>query len=158
MEPSEVSLFGFKSCLCSPDVELGTFRTFFRVQWQPFEDSFGIIKSEFEQALRIVDISAQAQQLSLLNTLSERVETEVSRADQERTRVQLKEERDERLKFLEWISDERHEADFDRIIKQRHPGTGRWLVKTIKFQSWLRETSSSLLWCYGNREYFLAGG
>jgi len=125
------------------------------VQWQPFEDSFGIIKAEFELALRIVDISAQAQQLSLLNVLSERVETEVSRADQERTRVQLKEERDERLKFLEWISDERHEADFDRIIKQRHPGTGMWLVNTVKFQSWLQETSSSLLWCYGNRKFFL---
>ena len=102
----------------------------------------------------MVENSAQAQQLNILNNLYETVGTEFSQARLERTRVQSKDEINERLKFLEWISNENHEADFDRIIKQRHPGTGMWFVKTAQFQKWLRETSSSLLWCYGNREYF----
>jgi hypothetical protein len=136
-------------------LELGTFRTFFRVQWQPFDDKFGEIKSSFGHHLSVLQTSAQAQQLSLLNQQLETLKTGFMKADIERQRVQSKEQIEERRNFLEWISKVNHEEDFDRIIKQRHRGTGIWLLEHSDFGKWKDEPHSSLLWCYGNRMCYM---
>jgi hypothetical protein len=84
------------------------------------------------------------QQLEVLRT-------EFTKADTERQRVQSKEQIEDRKIFLEWISKVNHEEDFDRIIKQRHRGTGIWLLEHNGFAEWKDEPGSSLLWCYGHR-------
>lgn len=132
-------------------LELGTFRTFFRVQWQPFDVKFGEIKSRFTHHLSVLQISAQEQQLSLLNQQLETLGTGFMKADLERVRVQSKEQIEERRNFLEWISNDNYEEDFARIIKQRHRGTGIWLLEHDDFGKWKDEQHSNLLWCYGNR-------
>jgi hypothetical protein len=149
----QLSPTGFASIITDIYSELGTFRVFFRVQWQPFDDRFGEMKSRFYHHLSILHTSSHANLLENSTRQGELLEKEFSKAELERVRVQTNEELDERRRFLEWISKDDHEMDFDRLIKQRHPGTGTWLLEDKKFREWEEQSTSSLLWCYGHRMY-----
>jgi hypothetical protein len=133
-------------------LEFSHFRTFVRVQWEPFEDKFEDICSSFTHHTTVLQYSAQAQQLKLSNQISSSVDKELSKAEKERERVKRKEKVEERRQFLEWISTIDYEESFNELIKQRHPGTGTWILKQQGFKSWLEGSESSLLWCFGNRE------
>lgn len=59
----------------------------------------------------------------------------------------------ERESFLDWISTFDFEKVHDSIYAKRHEGTGDWLIQTEEFRTWFSSSKSSLLWCYGKREY-----
>jgi hypothetical protein len=59
---------------------------------------------------------------------------------------------DERESFLGWISQTDFEKSHEDIYAAKHPGTGDWLLQTDKFQTWVENPKSSLLWCYGKRK------
>ncbi|KAJ9664592.1 hypothetical protein H2201_005104 [Coniosporium apollinis] len=117
-------------------------RIFLRVQWEPFETSFGSIERELQHHLNVVRHSAQAIQLND----SRRAELQ---AEMERQRIRQKENVAERESFLNWIS----KIDFDKIhddvYATKHPGTGDWLLRTQEFGDWLRSPNSTVLWCHG---------
>jgi ankyrin repeat domain-containing protein 50 len=134
-------------------------RVFIRVQWEPFEARFGMIDSSLQHHLEVLLHSAQALQ--------------IRDADSERRRVQQKENRkhvifdsftlgdvtgllllsavEERRSFLRWLSEDNFEGDHDAIYSKRHRDTGTWIIQERKFQQWLNDDASSLLWCFGKR-------
>ena len=59
----------------------------------------------------------------------------------------------ERECFLDWISTFDFEKVHDSIYAKKHEGTGDWLIQTEEFRTWFSSSKSSLLWCYGKREY-----
>ena len=59
----------------------------------------------------------------------------------------------ERESFLDWISTFDFEKVHDSIYAKKHEGTGDWLIQTEEFRTWFSSSKSSLLWCYGKREY-----
>jgi len=60
----------------------------------------------------------------------------------------------ERSEFLDWISKVDFEKVHDDIYAKKHEGTGAWLLQRTEFKGWLNSPQSSLLWCYGKREYY----
>ncbi|KAL2060018.1 hypothetical protein VTL71DRAFT_9840 [Oculimacula yallundae] len=125
------------------------FRTFCRVQWQPFEERFGEIKLSFAHHLDILVNSVQSLQLTILNEQFAAISLESTKSETERTRVLSNEQAAERRQFLKWISDIDYEESFNAIIAKKHPGTGKWLLYHDTLQTWLAGTDPSLLWCHG---------
>lgn len=109
-------------------------RTFFRLQWEPFSETFGKIEQNMQHHVNVVLHSAQASQMELLQTMTDLQNTETRR------------------QVLEWISNT-DKIDFEKthetIHAKKHPHTGEWLIQTKTFQSWLSSPTSSLLWCHG---------
>lgn len=109
-------------------------RTFFRLQWEPFSETFGKIEQNTQHHVDIVLHSAQASQMELLQTMTDQQNTETRR------------------QILEWISNT-DKVDFEKahemIHAKKHPRTSEWLIHTKNFQSWLSSPTSSLLWCHG---------
>jgi len=60
----------------------------------------------------------------------------------------------ERSEFLDWISKVDFEKVHDDIYAKKHGGTGAWLLQRTEFEGWLKSQQSSLLWCYGKREFY----
>ena len=134
------------------NLEFGHFRTFLRVQWQPFEEKFGDISASFAHHLDILTNSAQAQQLGILNKQFAEIRSGFNASGKERVRIQSNEQAAERRQFLEWISDIDYEETFNEIITKRHPGTGEWLLCHERFTYWFNEPTAPLLWCHGKGE------
>lgn len=103
----------------------------FGAQWDGFEQSFGKIESDLNHHLGVLLHSAVASQSTLLAG-------------------------EARKHFLEWMSST-EKVDFEKvhgtIHAKKHPGTADWLIQTGRFQDWIEGRDSSLLWCYGKREY-----
>ncbi|KAH7389091.1 hypothetical protein BKA64DRAFT_711194 [Cadophora sp. MPI-SDFR-AT-0126] len=129
--------------------KFGHFRTFCRVQWQPFEDKFGDIEANFTHHVNILRMAAQAQHLGASYSQQEAIRNGFDKAEGERKRIQTREQIEERKQFLEWVSDIDYEATFDEIIKKKHPGTGEWLLTHRTFKYWVNNPAASLLWCHG---------
>ncbi|KAH7319047.1 hypothetical protein BKA65DRAFT_556477 [Rhexocercosporidium sp. MPI-PUGE-AT-0058] len=129
--------------------KFGHFRTFLRVQWQPFEEKFGEIKSSFAHHLDVLMNSAQALQLGTLNEQFAAIRSGFNASETERIRIKSNEQIAERRQFLEWVSDINYEETFNDIIKKKHPGTGEWLLHHEKFRCWAKSPKPSLLWCHG---------
>ncbi|KAL5315085.1 hypothetical protein ACEPPN_017736 [Leptodophora sp. 'Broadleaf-Isolate-01'] len=129
--------------------KFGHFRTFLRVQWQPFEEKFGEIKSSFAHHLDVLMNSAQAIQLGTLNDQFAAIRLGFNASETERMRIQSNEQISERRQFLEWVSDINYEETFNEIIKKKHPGTGEWLLEHKIFRTWVESPAASLLWCHG---------
>jgi len=126
---------------------------FVRVQWQPFEDKIGNLRSSLAHHINVILHSSQLQQLKLLINLSQAVELSFNAQGKERERIQTKEQVEERRQFLHWISPIDYEENLNDIIKQRHPQIGQWVVEHNDFELWIEDTNSSLLWCFGKREF-----
>ncbi|KAH0544336.1 hypothetical protein FGG08_001477 [Glutinoglossum americanum] len=114
-------------------------RIFIRVQWEPFEDSFGSIDGRLEHHLNVLLHSAQAVQLNAIQTRNQEAE--------------LKARGDERKGFLHWISTIDFDEDHDTIFAKRHPGTGNWFIQRLEFQQWFHSQMSEVLWCFGKLEH-----
>ena len=121
-------------------------RIFLRVQWDPFESTFGAIKQNFQQNLELLLRSAVAIQYSDIREILDKLD-EASSAHHEIQATTT------RRDFMHWISMLDFDDDHERISSRRHPGTADWLIQRADFQDWANSTSSQLLWCYGKRKF-----
>ena len=67
--------------------------------------------------------------------------------EQEKLRALTSEERD----LLQWLSPLDFSSKQSDALSRRQEGTGRWLLESNEFHSWL-ETAGRVLWCPGMRE------
>ena len=67
--------------------ELGHFRMFFRVQWQPFEDKFGETRSSFTHHIDVLLHSSQSQQQRSLDHLIQTVDLNFTALGKEQKRT-----------------------------------------------------------------------
>ncbi|TIA58414.1 hypothetical protein D6C76_10622 [Aureobasidium pullulans] len=127
-----------------------TWKTLLRLQWEPFEKSFGEIEARMNHHREHLLHAAGATLLSA---------TEVDRRDREREiqqrlqKQQQRETRERQLKareeFLRWLSPHNFEQKQNEIFKTKHQGTGDWLLQTEEFSYWEKATTSQLLRCHG---------
>ncbi|THY50486.1 hypothetical protein D6C99_04777, partial [Aureobasidium pullulans] len=137
-----------------------TWKTLLRLQWEPFEKSFGEIEARMNHHRENLLHAAGATLLSA---------TEVDRRDREREiqqRLQKQQQRETRERqretdhrdqeqvkareeFLRWLSPHNFEQKQNEIFKTKHQGTGDWLLQTEEFSYWEKATTSQLLWCHG---------
>ncbi|THX39743.1 hypothetical protein D6D10_04047 [Aureobasidium pullulans] len=130
-----------------------TWKTLLRLQWEPFEKSFGEIEARMNHHRENLLHAAGATLLSA---------TEVDRRDREREiqqRLQKQQQRETehrdqeqvkaREEFLRWLSPHNFEHKQNEIFKTKHQGTGDWLLQTEQFSNWEKATTSQLLWCHG---------
>ncbi|THW51216.1 hypothetical protein D6D21_01581 [Aureobasidium pullulans] len=130
-----------------------TWKTLLRLQWEPFEKSFGEIEARMNHHRENLLHAAGA---TLLST------TEVDRRDREREiqqRLQKQQQRETehrdqeqvkaREEFLRWLSPHNFEHKQNEIFKTKHQGTGDWLLQTEQFSNWEKAATSQLLWCHG---------
>ena len=69
------------------------------------------------------------------------------RQEQEKSRALSTEERD----LMKWLSPLEFFSKQKDALSRRQEGTGRWLLESIEFRSWLN-TARRVLWCPGIRE------
>ncbi|THY31699.1 hypothetical protein D6D00_02138, partial [Aureobasidium pullulans] len=130
-----------------------TWKTLLRLQWEPFEKSFGEIEARMNHHRENLLHAAGA---TLLST------TEVDRRDREREiqqRLQKQQQRETehrdqeqvkaREEVLRWLSPHNFEHKQNETFKTKHQGTGDWLLQTEEFSNWEKATTSQLLWCHG---------
>ncbi|THW70199.1 hypothetical protein D6D19_07968, partial [Aureobasidium pullulans] len=130
-----------------------TWKTLLRLQWEPFEKSFGEIEARMNHHRENLLHAAGATLLSA---------TEVDRRDREREtqqRLQKQQQRETehrdqehvkaREEFLRWLSPQNFEHKQSETFKTKHQGTGDWLLQTEEFSNWEKATTSQLLWCHG---------
>ncbi|THX58120.1 hypothetical protein D6D06_03221, partial [Aureobasidium pullulans] len=130
-----------------------TWKTLLRLQWEPFEKSFGEIEARMNHHRENLLHAAGATLLSA---------TEVHRRDREREiqqRLQKQQQRETehrdqeqvkaREEFLRWLSPHNFEHKQNETFKTKHQGTGDWLLQTEEFSNWEKATTSQLLWCHG---------
>ncbi|KAH0563452.1 hypothetical protein GP486_001989, partial [Trichoglossum hirsutum] len=124
-------------------------RIFIRVQWEPFEASFGALELNIQHHLDVLLHSAHAVQLNAIRALQE--ESTKERADKRQAvrRQASKESEKLRVKLLRWLNEIKFDEDHDTIYSKRYPDTGNWLVQDSRFQQWFNSQTSALLWCYG---------
>ncbi|KAI9860062.1 MAG: hypothetical protein M1813_006410, partial [Trichoglossum hirsutum] len=144
-------------------------RIFIRVQWEPFEASFGALESNIQHHLDVLLHSAHAVQLNAIRALQEEsskcfqrcmslvdILSYLLNAAKERTdkgraakKQAAKESEKLRVKLLRWLNEIKFDEDHDTIYSKRYPDTGNWLVQDGRFQQWFKNQTSALLWCYG---------
>jgi hypothetical protein len=142
-----------------------SWRLFWRLQWVPFEEEFGKIESDMQHHLDVLRHSAQASDLNA--TLDASRSEKSSTGERKRSVASRLEKRchrkgpyayevivEDRESFLSWISNIPFEKIHEAMYTKKHPGTGDWLLQTPQFQDWFDSSGSSLLWCYGKREYY----
>ncbi|THZ70115.1 hypothetical protein D6C85_06186 [Aureobasidium pullulans] len=130
-----------------------TWKTLLRLQWEPFEKSFGEIEARMNHHRENLLHAAGATLLSA---------TEVDRRDREREiqqRLQKQQQRETehrdqeqvkaREEVLRWLSPHNFEHKQNETFKTKHQGTGDWLLQTEEFSTWEKATTSQLLWCHG---------
>ncbi|TIA09752.1 hypothetical protein D6C80_08436, partial [Aureobasidium pullulans] len=130
-----------------------TWKTLLRLQWEPFEKSFGEIEARMNHHRENLLHAAGATLLSA---------TEVDRRDREREiqqRLQKQQQRETehrdqeqvkaREEVLRWLSPHNFEHKQNETFKAKHQGTGDWLLQTEEFSNWEKATTSQLLWCHG---------
>ncbi|THX25812.1 hypothetical protein D6D11_10357, partial [Aureobasidium pullulans] len=130
-----------------------TWKTLLRLQWEPFEKSFGEIEARMNHHRENLLHAAGATLLSA---------TEVDRRDREREiqqRLQKQQQRETehrdqeqvkaREEVLRWLSPHNFEHKQNETFKTKHQGTGDWLLQTEEFSNWEKATTSQLLWCHG---------
>lgn len=115
-----------------------SFRVFLQVTWEPFEENFNCLLSEFRNHVKIVIRTASIEEYERLR--SERLLEEEEKEDEDRH------------KLLSWLSELDFDHDHNRIFSKRHQDTGDWLVGSPKFKQWDDCKESSLLWCHGSRK------
>lgn len=59
----------------------------------------------------------------------------------------------ERRDMLKWLSTIQHATHHKTMGKDFLPGSGNWLLQKKEFVEWRQESSSSILWLHGIREY-----
>ncbi|KAL1969964.1 hypothetical protein VTN77DRAFT_7474 [Rasamsonia byssochlamydoides] len=116
----------------------GALLVFLKVQWAPFEEQFGRITSDLEYHTRNLD------KITAAITLTSTVDIK-----EEMNRRRSLERKNERGDFLRWISEEDSKEIHSVIRSKRYADTGSWLLSTERFEKWLSEDSSDLLWCFG---------
>ncbi|PGG98467.1 hypothetical protein AJ80_09528 [Polytolypa hystricis UAMH7299] len=118
--------------------------TMIRAQWDPFEETFGSIESNFRHLSK-----------SLLDKMTIRDQSEHTVL---RAICYLLVESDQHItvekkhNFLTWLSAPDFEKRHLDIYAKRHPKTGDWLLATQEFKTWFDSSGSSLLWRYVKRE------
>lgn len=117
-----------------------SFRVFLQTTWEPFEENFNCLLSEFRNHVKIVIRTASIEEYERLR--SEKLLEEEEKED------------DDRHKVLSWLSELDFDHDHNRIFSKRHQDTGDWLVESPEFKQWDDSKKSSLLWCHGNRKIF----
>lgn len=115
-----------------------SFRVFLQITWEPFEDNFNCLLSEFRNHVEIVVRTASIEEYEYLRS-EKRLEEE-------------EKEDDIRHKVLSWLSELDFDHDHNRIFLKRYQDTGDWLVGSPKFKQWDDCKESSLLWCHGSRK------
>lgn len=123
-------------------------------------DNLGLAASTLQ-----LDVSTMA--LHRLNQLDERTETLVATSEafntealdgisqlrlgqeQEKLRWMSTEERD----VINWLSPLDFVAKQNDALNRRQHGTGRWLLESSEFRSWI-STAGKVLWCPGMRKSF----
>lgn len=116
----------------------GGILVFLKVQWAPFEEQFGRIKSDLEYHTRNLDKITSA--ITLTSTVD---------IQEEMNRKRSLERKNERGSFLRWISEEDSEEIHVGTRKKRHADTGVWFLSNDKFEKWLSADNSNHLWCFG---------
>ncbi|KAI5839052.1 ankyrin repeat-containing domain protein [Morchella snyderi] len=112
-----------------------SFRVFLRTTWEPFEENFNTLHSNFRNHVDIVIRTAAI-------TEHERLLSKEKREAEEK-------ENKLRHDLLAWLSELDFDQDHERIYSRRHMDTGNWLVDSPQFKDWENSKESSLLWCYG---------
>ncbi|KAJ8108903.1 hypothetical protein OPT61_g7845 [Boeremia exigua] len=105
-----------------------SFRAFMRQHWDTFEAEFVSIKEAMRHHLDVLQHSVQATHFNAFRNA---------------------ERRKERSEFLTWVSDFDFEEVHQGIYAKKHKGTADWLIRESKFQQWMLNPHSSLLWCNG---------
>ena len=62
--------------------------------------------------------------------------------------LQLNNDRDERLKLLDWITPLNFPAQQSALLSRRQEGTGQWLFQSPEFNTWMNKPGETLL-CKG---------
>ncbi|KAI5843808.1 hypothetical protein DFP73DRAFT_594819 [Morchella snyderi] len=113
-----------------------SFRVFLQITWEPFEENFNSLHSEFRNHVKIVIRTASIEEYERLR--SEKLLEEEEKEDKDRYKV------------LSWFSELDFDHDHNRIFSKRYQDTGEWLVNSPDFKQWDDSKKSSLLWCYGS--------
>jgi ankyrin repeat domain-containing protein 50 len=156
--------WGFSLLLTQDDLQEWTsIRIFIRVQWEPFEASFGAIDSSLQHHLEVLLHSTQALQFNAIQCGNRDADLERCRVRQRESgecilvhvgcciELTLLSAVEERKKFLQWLSGISFDEDHDAIYSKRHAGTGNWFIQNLQFQQWFGSQTSALLWCFGKR-------
>ncbi|THZ91884.1 hypothetical protein D6C82_09707, partial [Aureobasidium pullulans] len=137
-----------------------TWKTLLRLQWEPFEKTFGEIEARMNHHRENLLHAAGATLLSATEVDRRDREREIQQRRQKqqqretRERQRETEHRDQeqvkaREEFLRWLSPHNFEQKQNEIFKTKHQGTGDWLLQTEEFSYWEKATTSQLLWCHG---------
>lgn len=111
-------------------------RSGIQAQWKPFEEVFGRIKSEIEEHLLILQLSANVATYSTVVNVESRMKKELE--DRERKGI------------LQWLSTKDFDLQQESMLDKRWPGTGDWLLEHERFRDWLTGAGGPrLLWCNG---------
>lgn len=111
-------------------------RSGIQAQWKPFQEGFGRIKSEIEEHLRKLQLSANVTTYSTVVNVESRVKKELE--DRERNEI------------LQWLSNKDFDLHQELMLDKRCSGTGDWLLEDERFKDWLTGAGKSrLLWCNG---------
>ncbi|KAF2738865.1 hypothetical protein EJ04DRAFT_28172 [Polyplosphaeria fusca] len=106
-------------------------RAFMRQHWEPFEAEFVFIEKDMQHNLDVLSHSVRARHFNDFRT------------------NELARDREEKSKFLSWVSIIEFEKIHQDIYAKKHEETCEWLIKESKYQEWFNGSTSSLLWCHG---------
>ena len=62
--------------------------------------------------------------------------------------IQSEKARVEKMKILKWLSSYDFSASHSFATRSREPGTGLWILRSLKYQGW-KNLEHGLLWLYG---------
>ncbi|KAI5841806.1 ankyrin repeat-containing domain protein [Morchella snyderi] len=119
-----------------------SFKVFFRMTWQPFEENFSGIKAKFLANAEIVTREAQVHGLVSADAERQRIRMREQQVDQEK-------EDEKRREVFTWLSDLDFEEVHETQFLKRFGETGNWLLKDTGFTDWQNSSDSGLLWIHG---------
>lgn len=119
-----------------------SFKVFFRMTWQPFEENFAGIKAKFLANAEIVTREAQVHGLITDDVERQRIRMREQQEDKER-------EGKKRREVFTWLSDLDFEDVHETHFQKRFGQTGNWLLNDPGFTDWQDSPESGLLWVHG---------
>ncbi|KAE9993923.1 hypothetical protein EG327_002547 [Venturia inaequalis] len=114
-------------------------RVFLQSTWADFNTEFGKYGTRLDQHLKLVLQSAQAVQLEMVQEIKE-----------EQDRLHVKETIQDRRALFHWLDPLDFERKHQDLCEKKFKGTGGWLLSKPEFRNWYNDTSSAILWCYGD--------
>ena len=109
-----------------------------------FEHEDRIIRNETHCVVQKID-----KDVEVIHETMKRNEENIIAQNEDGERERLK-------KLLIWLSELDVASKHRLMLENYQPGTGDWLLKHEKFQSWYIGTETAMLWCSGNRKLIRA--